>query len=157
MTQPSEASRKMAQEGFETPWYERLSADPLAALLDKRAEMASWTPGQIDAINAEMAAGIIAEIRDTLKELGCCHGHDMASTPPMFYREAILCAMAKAKKEGAEAERERIKKACEDVLPFGCDCRNPSYPKNSLSAGQMHWANCHNYVRETLLSRIEET
>ena len=48
----------------------------------------------------EGAEQIIVEIRQTLEDLGCCHGHKMKSTPPMFYREAILCAVQNARNEG---------------------------------------------------------
>ena len=60
---------------------------------------AHWSAEQINQISYEMAEGIIVEIGQTLVELGCCHGHDMKSTPPMFYREAILCAMKKTRDE----------------------------------------------------------
>jgi len=68
---------------------------------------AHWSAEQTTMINYEMAKSIIAEIRGTLEELGCCHGHDMKATPPMFYREAILCAMAKAREEGRAEGRRR--------------------------------------------------
>ena len=58
---------------------------------------AHWSAAQINTINYEMAEGIIAEIHEVLEELGCCCDHDMQSTPPMFYREAILCAIKKAR------------------------------------------------------------
>lgn len=62
----------------------------------------------VNAINHEMAEQIIAEIRSTLKELGCWHGHDLKSTSPMFYSEAIRCVVAKV----IESERE----ACERIV-----------------------------------------
>lgn len=73
-----------------------------------------WSAGQIATINYEMAEGIIHEIRDTLAMVGCCHGHDMEDTPPMFYREAILCAIKKAHDQGA-AVRERDQEMGERV------------------------------------------
>ena len=67
---------------------------------------AHWSAEQINQINYEMAEGIIAEIRETLEKLDCCHGN-AAETMPMFYREAILCAMEKAREEGRAEMRRR--------------------------------------------------
>lgn len=40
---------------------------------------------------------IFNELRHTLAAVGCRHGHDHAATPPMFFREWLLCALGKAK------------------------------------------------------------
>jgi len=49
-------------------------------------EPRKWTNAQVAKINAEMAEGIIAEVGAILSAIGCCHGHDISSTPPMSTR-----------------------------------------------------------------------
>jgi len=66
-----------------------------------------WTKKQIAQINAEMAEGVIHEIGEALASVGCFHGHDIASTPPMLYPEMIVCAVAHAYEEGRRIERDR--------------------------------------------------
>ena len=85
-------------------------AEHVLALLEKAQTHTEWTPAQIDSINYEMAEGIIQEIRQTLEDLGCLHGHNMENAPPMFYREAILCAVAKARMDYANELIDVIKK-----------------------------------------------
>ena len=54
-------------------------------------------------INADMASEIIAEIGELLQELPCMHGMPHSkSTPPMFYRENIICIMAMLRKRITE-------------------------------------------------------
>lgn len=63
---------------------------------------AHWTSEQIDALNYEMASGIICEIGEVLESFDC--GHSMAATPPMMYPEAICCALNEAHKRGQEGK-----------------------------------------------------
>ena len=48
-------------------------------------------------LGSEMSAGIFDEIAGTLAAAGCIHrdGRDPGATAPMFFREWILCAIAK--------------------------------------------------------------
>jgi hypothetical protein len=53
-------------------------------------------------VNKDMGEGIIFEIGETLRELPCMHGEageGHKGTPPMFYREMILCCMARAARD----------------------------------------------------------
>lgn len=59
---------------------------------------AHWTAEQINQINYEMADGILREIGDLLSHVGCCHGASAGhGTAPMFYPEAIMCALKYAR------------------------------------------------------------
>ena len=66
-----------------------------------------WTKKQVEKINAEMAEGVIHEIGEVLGRVGCFHGNDVKSTPPMFYPEMILCAVTHAREEGKRIGRRR--------------------------------------------------
>ena len=77
---------------------------------------AHWTPDQIDQINYEMAEGTIDEIGDVLRANGCCcDAHAMDATPPMFYPEAIVCALKAAYKRGLAEGRRGCNVAREEV------------------------------------------
>jgi hypothetical protein len=65
-------------------------------LLRRKRREPKWTKKQIAGINAEMAEGVIHEIAEVLAANGCCHGHDVTHTPPMFYPEMINCAILNA-------------------------------------------------------------
>lgn len=45
------------------------------------------------------AAEIVIEIGKTLEHLGCRHGEGHANTPPMMFREWLLCCVGKRKDE----------------------------------------------------------
>ncbi len=62
--------------------------------------MSEMTPEQVEKLNAEMGEEIIAEIADLLAAFGCCHGHEIATTPPMFYPEMARCALLAAYNRG---------------------------------------------------------
>ena len=64
--------------------------------------------------------GMIAE---GLEKVGCCHGHDIESTPPMSYDDMIYCAVAKREKQIKllQAELESFKAAkCPHGEVSGC-------------------------------------
>lgn len=48
----------------------------------------------------------IHEAMDALEEIGCCHGHNSRSTPPMFLREYIYCVAKNLKSQAKEARFE---------------------------------------------------
>lgn len=68
-------------------------------------DMSCWTPEQVDAVNYEMAEGIISEMGEVLERFGCDHGHDMKDTPPMMYPEAMVCALKHAAENHAKPQR----------------------------------------------------
>lgn len=47
----------------------------------------------------EMSSGCFAMIAEALEKVGCCHGHDIKSTPPMSYDDMIYCAVGKRELE----------------------------------------------------------
>jgi hypothetical protein len=57
-------------------------------------------PDWVETVNAEMGAGVIAEIGETLEALSCGHGGSVKDTPPMFYPEWIRCVVAYHQKRG---------------------------------------------------------
>lgn len=102
MLKLEEAAREYNVKWWKNDWEKPNAA--LTELLEAVQTHPEWTPAQVDSINYEMSEQIIAEIRETLEQLGCCHGHDMKSTPPMFYREAILCAVKAAWERGRDGK-----------------------------------------------------
>lgn len=61
------------------------------------------TDKEIEELNAEMADEILREIGETVDGLPCCHGPSRTgSTPPMFYRERMLCVVATLRKKIVE-------------------------------------------------------
>jgi hypothetical protein len=67
-------------------------------------------------LNTEMAGGCLSEIRGFLESQECCHGKPHpGATPPMMYREWIMCVMAKQQKrsDALEAENERLRELVE--------------------------------------------
>jgi len=117
----------------------------------------AMTNKQIAELNAEMADGILIEIRDLLTELGCCHDKGThAATPPMMFREWIICTMAKARKD----ERERLNDCCPCFLPshgnetgctreprFDCKCYARKFPNSYDELVECVWPG-HAILRE---------
>ncbi len=61
----------------------------------------------------EMSNGCFIMIAEALEKVGCCHGHDAKSTPPMFYDDMIYCAVAKREKQikTLQADLGKVKEA----------------------------------------------
>ena len=71
---------------------------------------------KIEGINNDMANGIIAEIRQLLESMPCMHGqHDRGKTPPMMFREWILCAFSKARLQSGERMQDAAASIGEQV------------------------------------------
>ena len=84
----------------------------------------------------EMSNGCFIMIAEALEKVGCCHGHDAKSTPPMSYDDMIYCAVAKREKQikTLQADLDKAKevlekygehsKKCYKNLTIGgfCDC-----------------------------------
>jgi hypothetical protein len=81
---------------------------------------------------------VFCMIATALEKVGCCHGHDMSSTPPMFYDDAIYCAIlerlnrracakslgrATTAKRLAEIAREEKEFRRQAVIQQGCLAR----------------------------------
>lgn len=61
---------------------------------------ATRKPTAADRENALWQGEILAEVAGTLDALGCRHGlHDAGHTPPMMYREWLLCCVGKREDE----------------------------------------------------------
>ena len=79
--------------------------------------------------NAEMDEEILAEIAGTLKELGCDCGPDAhLSTPPMFYREWMLCVMGSAIRSATRDLEAQNNGLARDFAEFRRDIRSKLWP-----------------------------
>ena len=65
---------------------------------------------KIERESREASDECLAMVAETLKEFGCCHGHDGNNTPPMMYPEWVACVV--------ESLRGRIRKLHSEI-----DCR----------------------------------
>ena len=84
-------------------------SNPEGTLLELAAHIRDL---EAQAINADMGDAILDEIAGTLKELGCSHGPDAhLSTPPMFYREWMLCVMGSAIRSATRDLEAQVREA----------------------------------------------
>jgi len=59
---------------------------------------------------------LTGEVRRILEDRGCHHGHNLSSTPPMFYPEALICALHHQRSEGSRLQR--MSRALSDIAAF---------------------------------------
>ena len=86
-------------------------SNPEGTLLELAAHIRDL---EAQVINADMGDDILDEIAGTLKELGCSHGPDAhLSTPPMFYREWMLCVMGSAIRSATRDLEAQVREARE--------------------------------------------
>ncbi len=95
----------------------------------------------IDAeFNCEMADGCLHEIAETLEQLGCCHGHDGKGTPPMMYREWMLCAMKHKVDAATAAAKATITEAvCKEAYERGVAEEREACANKARSRRNEHW------------------
>lgn len=67
-----------------------------------RIARSHWWEQSVD-MELDFSHFLKAEVRQLLEHHGCKHGHNMDNTPPMFYPEALACALARAKDTIREA------------------------------------------------------
>ena len=93
---------------------------------------------EAQAINADMGDAILDEIAGTLKELGCSHGPDAhLSTPPMFYREWMLCVMGSAIRSATRDLEAQVREARVAFCEFHDMARNMA--RYLSTDGICHW------------------
>lgn len=81
-----------------------------------------------EAEQEQMAGEILIEVGLTLKALGCRHGQGHSDTPPMMFREWLLCAVGKREDEitALRAKLAALLTACEPLVKY-LDALGPSW------------------------------
>ncbi len=104
---PPKCARGCGRDGVGSPCIHELSPDELTGVATHLRDL------EAQAITADMGGAILDEIAGTLKELGCSHGPHL-STPPMFYREWMLCVIGSAIRSATRDLEAQVREA-----PYG--------------------------------------
>ena len=110
-------------------------SNPEGTLLELAAHIRDL---EAQVINADMGDEILGEIAGTLKELGCdCGPNAHLSTPPMFYREWMLCVMESAIRSATRDLEAQVREARVAFCEFHDMARNMA--RYLSTDGICHW------------------